>query len=213
MKITIVGLGKMGNLVLQASREAGVEVVSTIDPYNKEADFSKINADSLKLAEVCICFTQPQSAFKNIQEIAQQGKKIVMATTGWEDKIKEAKEIIKKAKTSMIYSSNFSIGVNIFFQLVSQTAEIINKYEDYDIFGWEMHHNRKLDSPSGTAKTIANLLLEKVQRKNKACYDKLDRKIAKNELHFSSTRAGDIAGIHAVGFDSLYDSIELKTYC
>ena len=133
-----------------------------------------------------------------------------MATTGWEKQMKKAKEIIEKAKVSMIYSSNFSIGMNIFFQLVSQSAEIINKYGDYDIFGWEMHHNRKLDSPSGTAKTIANLLLEKVQRKDKACYDKLDRKIAKNELHFSSMRAGDIAGIHSVGFDSLYDSIELK---
>lgn len=210
MKISVVGLGKMGSLVLQACRKSGVSVFSSIDPYNKKADFTTINAASLQATDVCICFTQPQVAMENIEKIARLQKRIVMATTGWENNLPEAKNVVEENNTAMIYSANFSLGVNIFFKLVSQAAKVIDKFEDYDIFGWEIHHNRKLDSPSGTAKTIANLLLENIQRKKKTCYEKLDRKITKEELHFSSLRGGDTVGTHCVGFDSIFDSIQIK---
>ena len=110
----------------------------------------------------------------------------------------------------MIYSSNFSIGVNIFFEIIKQSAQIIEKFDEYDIFGLEMHHNRKLDSPSGTAKTITNILLDCISRKKKAVYDRIEKKISPEELQFTSVRCGDIAGTHCVGFDSTFDSIELK---
>ena len=177
MKISIVGLGKMGSLVQKTAQEENIEVVSTIDPHQKDADFSEIDEKSLQKTDVCICFTQPAAALENIEKIARLKKKIVMATTGWEDKLEQAKKIIQQNKTAMIYASNFSIGVNIFFKLVEESAKIINHFADYDVLGWEMHHNRKLDSPSGTAKTIVNSLLENIQRKKKAVYDKLDRKI------------------------------------
>ena len=210
MKISIIGLGKMGSLVLQACKEAGVNVFSSIDPYNPKADFKEINEESLQATDVCICFTQPQVAMENIEKIACLQRKIVMATTGWENNLQKTKDLMKKNNTAMIYSSNFSIGVNIFFELITQAARVIDKFEDYDIFGWEIHHNRKLDSPSGTAKTITNLLLENIQRKKKPCYEKLDRKIAKEELHFSSIRGGDVIGTHCVEFDSIFDNIQIK---
>ena len=210
MKVSIVGLGKMGQLVLQASKELGIQIISTIDPINKQADFSQINANSLKNSDVCICFTKPQVAFENIEQIAACKKKIVMATTGWEDKLEQARVVVAKHNTTMIYSSNFSVGVNIFFQIILQATKVIDQFTDYDLFGWEMHHNRKLDSPSGTAKTIVRLLLENTSRKTRAIYHKINGKIAKEELHFSSLRGGDIVGTHCVGFDSTFDSIELK---
>ena len=210
MKISIVGLGKMGSLVQKTAQEENIEVVSTIDPHQKDADFSEIDEKSLQKTDVCICFTQPVVALENIEKIARLKKKIVMATTGWEDKLEQAKKIIQQSKTAMIYASNFSIGVNIFFKLVEESSKIINHFADYDVLGWEMHHNRKLDSPSGTAKTIVNSLLENIQRKKKAVYDKLDRKITADELHFASIRGGDIAGTHSIGYESEFDSIELK---
>lgn len=210
INISIIGLGKMGTLVLQVCKEMGVNVFSSIDPYNKDADFTQITATALQGVDVCICFTQPQVALENIQKIAKFKKRIVMATTGWEQDFEKAREIIEQNNTAMIYASNFSIGVNIFFEIISQAAKIMDKFDDYDIFGWEMHHNRKLDSPSGTAKTITNILLENIERKTKNCYEKLDRKIKPQELHFASIRTGDVAGTHCVGFDSDFDNITLQ---
>jgi 4-hydroxy-tetrahydrodipicolinate reductase len=210
MKVSIVGLGKMGQLVLQASKQMKIAVTSSIDPYNKQADFSEISSESLRDADVCICFTNPESALDNIQKIAELKKKIVMATTGWEQHFADAKTIVEKNNVAMIYASNFSIGVNIFFSLIQKAARVIDKFDSYDIFGLELHHNRKLDAPSGTAKTITKLLLENIDRKKKSCYEKLDRKINAEELHFASVRGGDIAGTHSVIFDSVFDNIELK---
>ena len=210
MKISIIGLGKMGCLVQELSQEQNIKVISTIDPKQKKADFTEINKQSLKDADVCICFTQPAAALDNIKKIAKYGKKIVMATTGWEENLKEVKKIVQTKKVAMIYTSNFSIGVNIFFKIVEQSAKILNNFNDYDVFGLEMHHNRKLDSPSGTAKTTTNLLLQNITRKKKPAYDKLDRKILPEELHFASVRGGDIAGKHLVCYDSEFDNIEIK---
>ena len=128
MKISIVGLGKMGSLVQKTAQEENIEVVSTIDPHQKDADFSEIDEESLQKTDVCICFTQPAAALENIEKIARLKKKIVMATTGWEDKLEQAKKIIQQNKTAMIYASNFSIGVNIFFKLVEESSKIINHF-------------------------------------------------------------------------------------
>ena len=210
MKISIVGLGKMGSLVQKTAQEENIEIASSIDPHQKDADFTEIDEESLHGTDVCICFTQPTAALENIEKIASLKKKIVMATTGWEDKLEQAKKIIEQHKTAMIYASNFSIGVNIFFKLVEESAKIINRFGDYDVLGWEMHHNRKLDSPSGTAKTIAKNLIENIQRKKNAVYDRLNRKIEKDEIHFASIRGGDIAGTHTINYESEFDGIELK---
>ena len=124
MKISIVGLGKMGSLVQKTAQEENIEIASSIDPHQKDADFSEIDEKSLHGTDVCICFTQPTAALENIEKIASLKKKIVMATTGWEDKLEQAKKIIQQHKTAMIYASNFSINF-------------------LEYLGWEMHHSRK----------------------------------------------------------------------
>ncbi|MFC1691411.1 4-hydroxy-tetrahydrodipicolinate reductase, partial [Nanoarchaeota archaeon] len=135
---------------------------------------------------------------------------IVMGTTGWNDQMDEVKKIVEENGIGFIYGSNFSIGVNVFFKMIENAAKIMDKVDDYDVYGHEFHHNQKLDSPSGTAKSMANILLDNMSRKNTLVTDVVNRKIEPNELHFSSTRVGNIPGTHSIGFDSTADTIELK---
>ena len=135
---------------------------------------------------------------------------MIMGTTGWENKFDEVKKIINNANVGFIYGSNFSVGMNLFFQINKFTAKLMNKIDDYDIFGYEIHHKKKKDSPSGTAKEITKILLDNIERKKIAQYEKLDREIAPDEIHFSSIRGGEINGTHFVSYDSEADSIELK---
>ena len=108
MKISIVGLGKMGSLVQKTAQEENIEIASSIDPHQKDADFSEIDEKSLHGTDVCICFTQPTAALENIEKIASLKKKIVMATTGWEDKLEQAVLIFQQHSAQLIYASNFS---------------------------------------------------------------------------------------------------------
>ncbi len=212
MKIAIVGYGKMGMEIEKAATARGMQIASIIDinPAKRENAFSDITKESMKNADVAIDFTTPKAAIENIRKAAALKKNIVVATTGWHDQIEEAKKIIKKEGTGMIYSSNFSIGVNVYFRIIEEAARLFNKVEAYDAFGYELHHNQKIDSPSGTAKSMAEILLKNLDRKKKAVYDKLDRKIEPNELHIASIRAGWIPGTHVAGFDSEADTIEIK---
>ena len=100
--------------------------------------------------------------------------------------------------------------MNLFFSIIETTAKLMNRAEDYDLFGLEMHHNKKKDSPSGTAKVLSEIILKNIDRKTLTNYEKLDRKIEKNEFHFTSVRCGDIPGTHSISFDSENDTIELK---
>jgi 4-hydroxy-tetrahydrodipicolinate reductase len=210
MKIALLGYGKMGCELEAVAKTKGIEIVARIDPANKEADYKEINSKSVKDADVCIDFTTPESAVENLKRLAELHKNVVMATTGWYDRLEEARKIVDDSDIGFIYSPNFSIGVNAFFRMVKRAAEVMNKLEDYDVFAYELHHSRKKDSPSGTARTIGNILIENIERKKKLVFEKLDRKIEPEELHVSSVRAGDIPGTHVVGFDSAADTIELK---
>lgn len=210
MNIAIIGYGKMGHEIEKIAKSKGIKVVSIIDPTENNATHKEINEESMRNVDVCIDFTTPDSVINNIQEISKFRKNVVVGTTGWHDKIDEVRNIIKKSGIGLIYASNFSIGVNIFFKIVENAAKIIDKVEDYDIYGYELHHNKKIDSPSGTAKTIGEIIIKNIKRKNKLVYDKIERKIELNELHFASVRAGSIPGTHVVGFDSSADTIELK---
>ena len=210
MNIAIIGYGKMGHEIEMVAKYEELNVVSTIDPNNSEAKFSQINMESLKNVDVCIDFTAPNAAVDNIKAVSKLGVNIVVGTTGWYDNLDKVKKIVEDASVGFIYSSNFSIGVNIFFRIVEEAVGIINNIEEYDIFGYELHHKRKTDSPSGTAKAIGDIILKNLDRKSKVVYDKLNRRLKPNELHIASIRGGDIPGTHIVGFDSESDTIELK---
>lgn len=210
MNIAIIGYGKMGHEIEKAAKARGINVKSVIDTDYGGASSRQIDEKSMSGVDVCIDFTAPDAVLENIKKISKFRKNIVVGTTGWHDKIDEVKGLVKKNNIGFIYASNFSIGVNIFFKIIENAAKMVNKIEDYDAYGYELHHSKKIDSPSGTAKTIGGLLVKNIDRKNKLLFDRIDRKIEPNELHFASVRAGSIPGTHVVGFDSSADTIELK---
>jgi len=209
MKIAIIGYGKMGHEIETIGLSKGMNII-TIDPNNDNANFKEINEESMNEIDVCIDFTHPESVIKNIEKISIFKKNIVVGTTGWYDKLDDVKKIIEKAGTGLIWSGNFSLGVNIYFKIIENAAKMINKIEDYDVFVHEFHHNQKADSPSGTAVMLGDILIKNIDRKKKIVTEELKRKIVPEELHISSTRGGSIPGTHIVGFDSASDIIELK---
>ncbi|MBI1975428.1 MAG: 4-hydroxy-tetrahydrodipicolinate reductase, partial [Candidatus Vogelbacteria bacterium] len=204
MRIALIGYGKMGKEVERVAKLRGIEIAAIIDPKaeKKEGQYKVITEDALRNADVAIDFTMPSAAIENIRKVSALGKNMVVATTGWHDKLDEARHIVGSTGIGLIYSSNFSVGVNVYFRIIEEAAKLFNKVDAYDAYGYEAHHNQKVDSPSGTAKTAAEILLRNIERKKKAVYDKFDRKIEPDELHFASIRAGSIPGTHAVGFDS-----------
>lgn len=209
MNIAIIGYGKMGREIERIANLKGIKVVSIIDPNEKGAHM-QIDENSMRNVDVCIDFTTPNSVIGNIEKISKYKKNIVVGTTGWYGKMGRVRNIVGKSRIGLIYASNFSIGVNLFYRIVENAAKLANKIDAYDVYGCELHHNKKIDSPSGTAKTIGDILIKNIKRKNKLVFDRMDRKIAPNELHFASVRAGSIPGTHIIGFDSSADTIELK---
>lgn len=209
MKISIIGYGQMGRLIEKIATDRGIEIGSIIDPFQPEATHKEFCESAMKGIDVCISFSQPSSAIKNIEDACKWGKQLVIGTTGWADKMSEIEKIITEKNLGLVYSSNFSIGVNVFFKLVEQAAKVIDSFDIYDVMGFEAHHMKKRDSPSGTAVTIANILMENIERKKALYTDKLDRKVKPEELHFASIRGGHIPGTHKVLFDSEADTIEL----
>lgn len=206
MKIAIIGYGQMGKLIEQLAKADNIEISAIIDPTLG----NEISEKSLNNADVCIDFTIPSVAISNAEKIAKLGKNIVIGTTGWLENIEKMKQIAAENSIGIIYGSNFSVGMNTFFHIVENAAQLLNSLENYDAFGYEMHHNKKQDSPSGTAKTLSDIILKNIDRKTKAQFDKLDRKIESDEFHLASIRSGNIPGTHVIGFDSSADTIELK---
>ncbi len=209
MKIALIGYGKMGRIVRDTARERG-HTVWAIDPNAPGADFQEIDEESLSGADLCIEFTHPECAAGNIQKAAALGKNMVCGTTGWFDRLDEVRTLVEKAKIGFLHGSNFSFGVNLFYALVRRAAEIFDAFPEYDVGGVEFHHNRKADSPSGTAKVLAEIILEETTQKKRPVYGTLDRPIRPDELHFGSVRCGAHPGTHEVVFDSETDTLSLK---
>ncbi len=205
LKIALLGFGKMGKEVAQLAGEGGHEIVATF-----EIDQPLSSASAPPAVDVFIDFTVPGAVVANVKAVAQLGKPLVIGTTGWYDHLNEVKKIVSAAKIGVIYASNFSIGMNLFFKIVAHAAELFDRFEPYDPFIHEFHHRGKLDSPSGTAHSLAKIVLEKIKRKQTALGKTSEGAIAANQLHVTSTRAGFIPGTHIVGFDSEADTIELK---
>jgi 4-hydroxy-tetrahydrodipicolinate reductase len=134
---------------------------------------------------------------------------VIVGTTGWYDRLPEVEAAVKAANGSLLWSSNYAIGVRLFQKIAEYAAKIADPYAEYDIAGYESHHNKKADSPSGTAKMLVEKVLAVQTRKTKAVYDKLDRPPATDELHFASLRTGSDPGTHALFFDSDADTIEI----
>jgi 4-hydroxy-tetrahydrodipicolinate reductase len=210
MRIAIIGYGRMGRLIHEVCRREGIEVASIIDPGAPGATHPAIDDESMQDIDVCIDFSSPDQALGNLEKIARFRKNVVMGTTGWYDRMEQAKEIAQKAGIGVIWSGNFSLGMNIYFRMLRAAARLFNRFSDYDIYGHEAHHKMKADAPSGTATMITRILTEEIDRKSIAVFDRPTGKIAPDELHFASIRGGSVPGTHSVSFDSAFDTIELR---
>lgn len=207
MKIALIGLGKMGKEISNLISESDAHELVSVS-YQNPTD--KLDKEGIGKADVVIDFTSPEIILDTIKEITGMGKNMVVGTTGWYDQIDEVKKIVEQAGTGLIYASNFSVGANIFFKVVGFASSLFSKFGNYDVSGFEIHHTGKKDSPSGTAKTIASVIMENFPKKTVLETGRLDRQVKEEELHFASLRAGRNPGFHEVIFDSSADEVKLS---
>ena len=224
MKIALIGYGKMGRLLEQRLLEKGHEVCVVVDPLYSGTEklpsgaaiytsLAKATADcgekSLKNVDAAIEYTHPDSAVENLMFLTREKIPVVTGTTGWYASLSNLEKAVKDSESSLLWSSNFSLGVHLFYRIAAHAAKLIDPFAEYDVAGFEVHHNNKADSPSGTAKTLAERVLAQMTRKKTAVYETLDRKPQPDELHYASVRVGSVPGTHSLIFDSAADTIEI----
>ena len=197
MKIALLGYGRMGKEIEKIALSRGHEIVIRKD-VNDEIDIT--------LADVAIDFSVPHSAFNNIKNCINNNVPVISGTTGWLEKYEDAVALCEEKNSAFIYASNYSLGVNIFFELNKQLAKMMRSLEDYNISMEEIHHTKKLDAPSGTAITLAEGIIENSTKENW----KLGDKTSKENIPIIAKRIPDVPGTHAVWYDSEVDSIEIK---
>lgn len=215
MKIALIGYGKMGKEIEKIALNRGHEIVSIIDINNQE-DFE---STAFKDADVAIEFTNPMVAYNNYIKTFKVGVKLVSGSTGWlEEHGEEVKKLCTEGGKTLFWSSNFSLGVTIFSAVNKYLAKIMNQFPAYDVTMSETHHIHKLDAPSGTAITLAEGILENLDRKDHWVKGRLQAadgtisgsmECAANELSVSSIREGEVPGIHSIRYDSEADSITI----
>lgn len=207
MKIALFGYGNMGKEIERLINESGKHQVVSIS-FKRVGDY--MDEEGVKNADVVIDFTSPEIVVENIRRVATLGKNMVIGTTGWYEHLKEVEKIVEESGIGLIYAQNFSVGANIFFQMVAHAARLMSKFGNYDVYGFEIHHTGKKDSPSGTALRIAKEILGNFPAKRTIQTEKLDRQRNPEELHFASIRGGRNPGFHQVVFDSSADTITLS---
>ena len=193
-KLAIVGYGKMGKLIEQFAPEYDFEVALKLDEFNN-AGGEGLTAGNFAGIDVAIEFSIPSVVPQNIEGVAALGVPIVVGTTGWLEHVERARAAVAKHGTALVWSPNFSIGVNAFLRLVMEAAKLLAAEPEYGAWAWEIHHITKKDAPSGT-------LLKLVEAMKKAGYER--------PVDVGSNRAGAIPGTHEIGFDSAADTITLR---
>lgn len=201
MKIALLGYGKMGKTIEKIALQRKHEILL-------KQSSTPIDEEILQQADVAIDFSIPEAAFKNITTCFQLKVPVISGTTGWLDRYEEACDMAKNLDGKFIYASNFSLGVNLFFQLNSYMAEIMANFKDYNVHLEEIHHTEKLDAPSGTAITLAEGILEKNSHYTAWKYPA--NKAQANQLPVEAKRIEDVKGTHSIHYASKIDDIEIK---
>ena len=192
MRLALIGYGAMGKLVEKLATSGGDEIGTTVRSREASLDPAQL-AVSLQGHDVTIDFSVGSAVLRNIEASARAGVPLVEGATGWQNNEAEARRMIEDHKAALVYGANFSIGVNVFYRIVSQAAMQMAGLDQYQAFIEEEHHSRKRDAPSGTALKLKDLMSEYI----------------KTEIPITSVRAGHIPGTHRVGFDSAADQIML----
>jgi 4-hydroxy-tetrahydrodipicolinate reductase len=202
MKIALIGYGKMGQMIEGIALERGHEIVLKINIDNTE-DFTPENMAG---ADVAIEFTAPESAFENVKRCLDSGVPVVSGSTGWNEKIPQARAYCQEKGGALLHASNFSIGVNIFFQVNKLLARLMASQPDYEVALTEIHHTQKKDAPSGTAVTLAEQVMENIGRKKIWVNAPTEKE---EELSIISERIDPAPGTHYVKYTSEVDDIEI----
>ena len=203
MKIALIGYGKMGKTIEQIALQRGHQIVSIID-INNTADF---DSEEFRSADVAIEFTTPATALGNYMRCFEANVPVVSGTTGWLSHLDEVKAKCEQEGKTFFYASNFSVGVNIFFALNRYLAKIMNGFPAYDVRMTEVHHIHKLDAPSGTAITLAEGILDNVERKERWTLETAEQP---TDLPIHAIREGEVPGIHEIIYESEADTISIK---
>ncbi|MEZ4773661.1 MAG: 4-hydroxy-tetrahydrodipicolinate reductase [Bacteroidia bacterium] len=207
LRIALIGYGKMGKAVEQEALARGHVISLIVDMDNQQS----ISAISPANTDVVIEFTQPDSFSGNLKQVMLSGVPMVSGTTGWYDQLASVTELVKSSGGGLMYSSNFSIGVNVLFKLNQYLAQLMNRYEQYDCFVEERHHRHKADAPSGTAHSLSMQIISGLDRKTRVAGEELrSRKPAAEELSVGYVRSGEIIGEHTVGYTSDIDTITIS---
>ena len=201
MKLALIGYGKMGKAIHEIAKERGHEAVLIIDADN----LNELTPENIKKADVVIEFTSPHTAFKNVTFCLQQGVPVVCGSTGWLEKLDEAKAIAEASRTGLIVASNFSVGVNIFFELNAYLAKMMANLKEYKVSMEEIHHTQKLDAPSGTAISLAEGIIANSGYTNWTMESPTEK-----QIHIEAKRIENIPGTHSIFYDSAVDQIEIK---
>jgi 4-hydroxy-tetrahydrodipicolinate reductase len=204
IKIALVGYGKMGKEIESVMDSKELKLVGKYDIDNTIQNHMK------EIPDVAIEFSTPISMMQNLEYLASKKVNIVCGTTGWYDDLYKVERIVEKEGIGFIYTSNFSIGVNIYFQLIREAGKIIDKFRNYDLAIEETHHNQKIDKPSGTALKMGEVLLSTIKRKNKLLKPGSLEKLDSGMIGISSTRVGNIIGKHKLILDSMGDMITIE---
>lgn len=210
MNIALIGYGKMGRIIDEIAQERGHHIALIIDGINRK----EIAPESLADIDMAIDFSTPKSAIDNILLCFEANIPIVVGTTGWYEQLQEIKQKCENGNKSLLYGSNFSIGVNVFFHINKLLAKAMNPYKQYDVQVEEIHHTHKLDAPSGTAITIAEGIIANTDHKQEWVNDLIgeDEEVIakKDQLLIESHRIDEVPGTHTVLYSSEVDQLEFK---
>jgi 4-hydroxy-tetrahydrodipicolinate reductase len=193
-RLAIVGYGKMGRLIEQLAPQYGFDVALKLDEFNN-ARYEGLTAENFRGIDAAIEFSIPSAVLRNIEGIAALGVPLVIGTTGWREHLAAARDAVERNGTGLVWSPNFSVGVNAFLRIAAEAARLLESAPEYGAWAWEIHHSTKKDAPSGT-------LLKLVDEMKKAGFTR--------PIDASSSRAGAHPGTHEIGFDSAADTITLR---
>jgi 4-hydroxy-tetrahydrodipicolinate reductase len=194
MNLAIIGYGKMGQLIEQLAPDCGFDVTLKLDIENN-ANYAGMTAENFEDIDVAIEFSVPDTAAENLVRLADLGVTAVVGTTGWLDQMDRVRAAVEKNGTGLVWAPNFSVGVNVFNRLAAEAAKLLAAQPEYGAWAWEIHHDAKVDAPSGT-------MLKLVDTMKRSGYNR--------PIDVASNRAGKVPGTHEIGFDSAADTITLK---
>jgi 4-hydroxy-tetrahydrodipicolinate reductase len=193
-RLAIIGYGKMGRLIEELAPAYGFTVALKLDEFNNTS-YEGVTAENFRGIDVAVDFSIPAAVVANVERISALGVNIVVGTTGWSEQVDRVKAAVRKNGIGLVWSPNYSIGVNVFARVVAETARLLAKEAEYGAWAWEIHHATKKDAPSGT-------LLKLIDEMTRAGYSRA--------IDVSSNRAGAHPGTHEIGFDSAADTITLR---